>query len=75
MARISSGFNLDRVQTPLLISCLEKGTLVATWDIYGGLRTLGKPVDMIWLKNEDAPHVLVQPSSPLSFARTCCGLV
>ena len=55
------GFNLDRVQTPLLISCLEKGTLVATWDIYGGLRTLGKPVDMIWLKNEDAPHVLVQP--------------
>lgn len=55
------GFNLDRVQTPLLISCLEKGTLVATWDIYGGLRTLQKPVEMLWLKKEDAPHVLVEP--------------
>jgi dipeptidyl aminopeptidase/acylaminoacyl peptidase len=55
------GFNLDRVRAPLLISCLEKGTLVATWDIYGGLRTLKKPVDLVWLKSEDAPHVLVQP--------------
>lgn len=55
------GFSLDRVQAPLLISCLEQGTLVATWDIYGGLRTLKKPVDMVWLKSEDAPHVLVQP--------------
>ena len=55
------GFNLDRVQAPLLISCLEDGTLVATWDIYGGLRTLKKPVEMVWLKKEDAPHVLVQP--------------
>lgn len=55
------GFNLDRVQSPLLISCLEEGTLVGTWDIYGGLRTLQKPVDLLWLRNEDAPHVLVQP--------------
>lgn len=60
-AESAPGFNLDRVQTPLLISCLEKGTLVATWDIYGGLRTLKKPVDMVWLRKEDAPHVLVQP--------------
>jgi dipeptidyl aminopeptidase/acylaminoacyl peptidase len=55
------GFNLDRVRAPLLISCLEEGALVSTWDIYGGLRTLGKPVDLLWLRNEDAPHVLVQP--------------
>jgi hypothetical protein len=55
------GFNLDRTQSPLLISCLEKGTLVATWDIYGALRTLRKPVEMMWLTKEDAPHVLVQP--------------
>jgi len=60
-AESAPGFNLDRVRTPVLISCLEKGTLVATWDIYGGLRTLGKPVDMVWLEKEDAPHVLVQP--------------
>jgi dipeptidyl aminopeptidase/acylaminoacyl peptidase len=55
------GFNLDRVKAPLLISCFETGTLVATWDIYGGLRTLKKPVELVWLRNEDAPHVLVQP--------------
>ncbi len=60
-AQSAPGFNLDKVQAPLLISCLEKGSLVATWDIYGGLRTLGKPVDMLWLRSENAPHILVQP--------------
>jgi dipeptidyl aminopeptidase/acylaminoacyl peptidase len=60
-AESAPGFNLDRVTAPLLISCLEKGTLVATWDIYASLRTLNKPVDLMWLRNEDAPHVLVQP--------------
>jgi dipeptidyl aminopeptidase/acylaminoacyl peptidase len=55
------GFRLDQVQAPLLISCLEEGTLIGSWDIYGGLRTLGKPVDLLWLRDEDAPHVLVQP--------------
>ena len=60
-AESAPGFNLDRVKTPLMISCLEKGTLVTTWDIYGGLRTLNKPVELQWLRREDAPHVLVQP--------------
>jgi dipeptidyl aminopeptidase/acylaminoacyl peptidase len=60
-AESAPGFNLERVRAPLLISCLEKGTLVGSWDIYGGLRTLGKPVDLVWLRKEDAPHVLVQP--------------
>jgi hypothetical protein len=60
-AESAPGFNLDRVKTPLMISCLEKGSLIGTWDIYGGLRTLNKPVDMQWLRREDAPHVLVQP--------------
>ena len=60
-AESAPGFNLEHVRSPLLISCLEKGTLVGSWDIYGGLRTLGKPVDLVWLRKEDAPHVLVQP--------------
>ena len=60
-AESAPGFNLERVRAPLLISCLEKGTLVGSWDIYGGLRTLGKPVDLVWLRKEDAPHVLIQP--------------
>ena len=60
-AESAPGFNLDRVTAPLMISCFEKGTLVASWDIYGGLRTLDKPVELQWLKKENAPHVLVQP--------------
>ena len=56
-AESAPGFNLEHVRSPLLISCLEKGTLVGSWDIYGGLRTLGKPVDLVWLRKEDAPHV------------------
>lgn len=60
-AESAPGFNLQRIQAPLLISCLEKGTLVGSWDIYGGLRTLGKPVELVWLRKEDAPHVLVLP--------------
>ncbi len=55
------GFNLDKVETPLLISALEKGQLLAQWEIYSGLRLLKKPVDMIWLRDENAPHILVQP--------------
>ena len=60
-AKSAPGFNLEHVRSPLLISCLEKGMLVGSWDIYGGLRRLGKPVDLVWLRKEDAPHVLVQP--------------
>lgn len=55
------GFNLDKVRTPLLISALEQGQLLAQWEPYAGLRRLGKPVDMQWLRRGDALHVLVQP--------------
>jgi dipeptidyl aminopeptidase/acylaminoacyl peptidase len=55
------GFNSNQIKTPLLISALEKGALIGEWEIYAGLRRLKKPVDMLWLKQENAPHVLVQP--------------
>ncbi|HZQ20486.1 MAG TPA: prolyl oligopeptidase family serine peptidase [Terriglobales bacterium] len=54
-------FELDRVKTPLLVSSLEKGELLAQWETYSGLRTLHKPVDMVWLPRENAPHILVKP--------------
>jgi hypothetical protein len=59
--RSAPGFNLDKVKTPLLISAFETGQLMGQWEIYSGLRLLKKPVDMIWLRNENAPHILVQP--------------
>ena len=60
-ARSAPGFNVDKIRTPLLISALEKDALVGEWEIYAGLRRLKKPVDMLWLRNENVPHVLVQP--------------
>ena len=59
--RSSPNFTLDKVSAPLLISCLEKGALLGQWDTYAGLRTLNKPVDIVWLRKENAPHILVQP--------------
>ena len=56
------GFNLDKVKAPLLISALEKGELIYEWEIYSGLRRLGKPVDMLWWWKENTPHLLVQPA-------------
>lgn len=54
-------FALDKARTPLLISSFETGELLAQWETYSGLRQLGKPVDMIWLRKENAPHILIKP--------------
>ena len=54
------GFNLDKVKTPLLISAFERRAL-SEWEIYAGLRTLNKPVDMVCRCKENWPHILVQP--------------
>jgi hypothetical protein len=60
-ARNAPGFELHKVETPLLISALEKGELMTEWETYSGLHRLRKPVDMLWLREENAPHILVQP--------------
>ncbi len=56
------GFNVNKINTPLLISALEKGELVWEWETYSGLRRLGKPVDMWWWQKENTPHILTQPA-------------
>jgi hypothetical protein len=58
----SPGFNFDMTRTPLLISALERGQLLEQWENYSCLRKLKKPVDMVWLRKENAPHILVQPA-------------
>jgi hypothetical protein len=55
-------FNLDKISTPLLIPAFDKGIPFSAWEIYSGLRRLKKPVDMLWWRKENAPHILVQPS-------------
>jgi dipeptidyl aminopeptidase/acylaminoacyl peptidase len=58
----SPGFNLDKVRAPLLISALERDELMSEWEVYAGLRRLNKPVDMLWWRTENAPHLLVEPA-------------
>lgn len=60
-AASAPGFNLDSAKTPLLISALETGQLLLQWENYAGLRRMRRPVDMVWLRAENAPHILVQP--------------
>jgi hypothetical protein len=60
-AETAPGFNLDKVRTPLLISALGHGELIAQWETYSGLLRLGRPVDMIWLRSSNANHILVEP--------------
>lgn len=60
-AKRAPGFNVDKVSAPLLIFSLERETMLLQWEIYAGLRILKKPADMIWLRRENAPHILVKP--------------
>jgi hypothetical protein len=55
-------FNLDRVEAPLLISALERGTLLSEWEPYSMLYRQNKPVEMLWWWKENTPHVLIQPA-------------
>lgn len=59
--RTAPNFNLDKIATPLLISSLENDSILAQWETYAGLRILKKPVDMMWMRQTNAPHVLIEP--------------
>jgi dipeptidyl aminopeptidase/acylaminoacyl peptidase len=54
-------FNLDKVAAPLLISALERFQLLGQYEPYAILRRLGKPVEMQWLRRENATHVVKRP--------------
>jgi hypothetical protein len=55
------GFNLDRVNTPLLVVGEgPQSLLLMMWEFYAGLRYLHKPVDMIMLNTSE--HVLTNPA-------------
>jgi dipeptidyl aminopeptidase/acylaminoacyl peptidase len=55
------GFNLDKVVTPLRMYEFERTALLYDWEVYSGLFRLKKPVDIVWLRKENAPHILVKP--------------
>ncbi|HET8925253.1 MAG TPA: prolyl oligopeptidase family serine peptidase [Candidatus Acidoferrum sp.] len=56
----SSGFNLDKVHTPVrLLALQDREGLLEMWQWFAGLRNLGKPVDFTWVP--DADHFVVTP--------------
>lgn len=57
------GFMLDKVNTPVLIQCPKRSTILNDWEWFAGLRRLGKPVEMVTMF--DGQHNLFRPSNRL----------
>jgi dipeptidyl aminopeptidase/acylaminoacyl peptidase len=55
----NSIFNLRRVTAPLRIETHDPSIMLSDWESYAGLRSLGKPVDLIVLPY--ATHVVTMP--------------
>ena len=55
----SPGFNLDKVNSPLLVVAAGPLSVLSMWQTYAGLRYLKKPVDLIMLNTHE--HVLTNP--------------
>jgi hypothetical protein len=60
----SPEFNLDKVQTPLLITANGQESEFGSWGDYAGLRILGKPVDLVVV--DDYEHVLTNPAARIA---------
>ena len=62
------GFNLDRVQTPLLITTVAPFAFLTANEMYTGLQILNKPVDLISFP--EGAHQLVAPRERLASLET-----
>jgi dipeptidyl aminopeptidase/acylaminoacyl peptidase len=56
----SPGFNLEKINTPLLITGAGPSSVLFMWQSYAGLHYLKKPVDLIMLNSNE--HVLTNPA-------------
>jgi len=56
----ASNFNLDKVDTPLLVVGEGPLSLLFMWEPYAGLRYLHKPVELVMLKTEE--HEVTNPA-------------
>jgi dipeptidyl aminopeptidase/acylaminoacyl peptidase len=62
--RRSPGFNLDKVNTPLMVVGEGPYSLLNMWEPYAGLRYLHRPVDLIMLNTHE--HVLTNPAARMA---------
>ncbi len=60
----SPGFNLDKINTPLLVVGEGPISLMSMWQPYAGLHYLNKPVDLMMLNTDE--HVLTNPAVRLA---------
>jgi dipeptidyl aminopeptidase/acylaminoacyl peptidase len=60
----SPGFNLDKVNAPLMVVGNDRLSLLLMWETYAGLRVLHKPVDLIMLRAHE--HILTNPGARLA---------
>jgi dipeptidyl aminopeptidase/acylaminoacyl peptidase len=60
----SPGFNLDKVNAPLMVVGEGPDVLLTMWAAYAGLRQMNKPVDLIMLNSDE--HVLTNPGVRLA---------
>jgi dipeptidyl aminopeptidase/acylaminoacyl peptidase len=58
--KLSPGFNLDKVNAPLLINGRGSFGVLGMWEPYAGLRYLHKPVDLVMLNTDE--HILTNPA-------------
>jgi hypothetical protein len=59
----SPGFNMDKVQTPLLAVAVSKFGILEEWEPYSALWHMGKPVDLLLLK--EGTHPFTNPGQRL----------
>jgi dipeptidyl aminopeptidase/acylaminoacyl peptidase len=57
--KLSPGFNLDKIRTPLRIEALGSGSLLGEWEWFAGLSRLWKAVDLIY--QPEADHIIEKP--------------
>jgi dipeptidyl aminopeptidase/acylaminoacyl peptidase len=60
----SPGFNLDKIQAPLLVVAEGRSGVLLMWEPYAGLHLLQKPVEFLMLNNGDE-HILTNPAMRL----------
>jgi dipeptidyl aminopeptidase/acylaminoacyl peptidase len=62
--RGAPSFNLDKVKTPLRVLGFRPYSLLQEWEWFAGLKRLGSPVELVWLK--DAEHTPIKPSERMT---------
>ncbi len=58
------GLSPDRIRAPVLVSASDPFHLISLWPLYASLRYLGRPVDLLYIR--DGAHNIVKPLQVLA---------